>query len=478
MSLDLSPEALLRASGRAADLFTEIYAGLEDRRVDPGVTREEMLELFEGSIGEDGVGLDAALEEFARKVLPHSMGTPHPLYLGLVNSSPLPAGPLADLLVSALNNNGGAFHQSPAISATEQVVIVEFARLCGLDDDASGMILPGGTFANLQGLLLARRAHFPAWHKKGPTALSGRPLIYRSEVAHFCVDRAASVLGIGEEGMVSIPVRGRGAIDLDRLEQCIVADRKAGRLPFAVVANGGTTGTGALDDIGAVAEICRRRELWLHVDACYGGGALLLRPGLRELDGLPRADSVAIDPHKWFFVPMTAGLLLTPHRELELDAFDVATSYIPGDGEIDPFRRGLPTSRRSSGLTIWLTLRAHGWQIIREAVERNIRLTRLLEDLLRDSGFRVLEDGRLSIACARWEPPGATTTALDDLQAAIARAVVETGRAWFSTVRHEGVLWLRLNLVNIHTREHHIRDLAGLIARTANGIRGDAGCDA
>ena len=125
-----------------------------------------------------------------------------------------------------------------------------------------------------------------------------------------------------------------------------------------------------------------------------------------------------------------------------------------------------------------MTLRAHGLQIIREAVERNIRLTRLLEDLLRDSGFRVLEDGRLSIACARWEPPGTDGEALDDLQASIARGVVETGRAWFSTVRHEGDLWLRLNLVNIHTREHHIRDLAELIARTAKEIGGHSGGDA
>ena len=144
MSLDLSRVGLLKVSERAAELFTEIYSGLEDRRVDPGVTRAEMHALFENSIGEEGVGLARALEEFAEKILPHSMGTAHPLYFGLVNSSPLPAGPLADLLVSSLNNNGGAFHQSPAISATERVVIQEFARLCGLGDEASGMILPGG----------------------------------------------------------------------------------------------------------------------------------------------------------------------------------------------------------------------------------------------------------------------------------------------------------------------------------------------
>ena len=143
MNLDLSRAALERVSARAAELYTKIISELEDRRVDPGATREQLRELFQGTLGIDGVGLDQTLDEFEQNVLPNSMGTPHPMYLGLVNSSPLPAGPLADLLISALNNNGGGFHQSPAISAIEQEVVREFATLCVLDKEASGMILPG-----------------------------------------------------------------------------------------------------------------------------------------------------------------------------------------------------------------------------------------------------------------------------------------------------------------------------------------------
>jgi glutamate/tyrosine decarboxylase-like PLP-dependent enzyme len=467
MGLDLSRDNLERAAERAAQLYVEIYDGLEERRVDPGVTREEMRALFAGSIGEEGVGLDGVLEEFAQNMLPHSMGTPHPLYMGLVNSSPLPAGPLADLLLSSLNNNGGAFHQSPAMSAAEAEVVREFARLCGLGDEASGMIVPGGTFATLQGLLLARRAHFPDWHKEGPTALRGLPRLYCSAASHFSVDRSAAVMGLGEAGVVKIPALGRGAIDLGCLEEQIVRDRSAGRLPFAAIANCGTTGTGALDDIGGVAEVCQRQGLWLHVDACYGGGALLVEPRMPELEGMAQADSIAIDPHKWFFVPMTAGLVLTRHLEVEVQAFDAAASYIPEDGRVDPIRRGLPTSRRSSGLTVWMTLRAHGWRVIREAVERNIALTRALEDGLRAAGFRVLENGRLSVACVRWEPKGAGKSAVDNLQARIAQAVVSTGRAWFSTVRHESETWLRFNLTNIHTRPRHIEALVALVSNVA-----------
>jgi aromatic-L-amino-acid decarboxylase len=470
MSLDLSPEALRRAAARAAELYTEIYTGLEQRRVDPGVTRGQMQAHFAGTILDHGVGLDRVLEEFAQWVLPHSMGTPHPLYFGLVNSSPLPAGPLADLLVSALNNNAGSFHQSPAISAAEGEVIRAFGQLCGLGADAAGMVLPGGTLANLQGLLLARRRHFPRWLDDGPTTLSGRPLLYRSAATHFCNDRAAGVLGIGRRGLVQVASVGRGEVDPQRLEEQIVRDRAAGDLPFAVVANAGTTGTGAIDDLAAIADICQRQRLWMHVDACYGGGALLLEPGLPSLQGIVRADSIAIDPHKWFFIPMTAALLLTPHRQLEAETFDVEAPYIPGDGSVDAYRRGLPTSRRGSGLTIWMALRAHGWQVIRQAVQRDIRLTRQLEDGLRQRGFRVLDGGQLSVACARWEPAGLDPLALDELQGRVARQVVASGRSWFSTVKHDGRVWLRLNLVNLYTRAHHVEQLAQRLGTTAEDI--------
>ena len=395
-----------RTANRAAELYTQIYAELEDRRVDPGVTREGLRQLFAGSIGDDGVGIDQTLDEFLEKVLPNSMGTPHPLYLGLVNSSPLPMGPLADLLVSSLNNNGGAFHQSPAISSTEAEVIREFGKLCQLGENASGMILPGGTFANLHALLLARHAHFPQWNTHGPASVTKRPLLYRSEVAHFCIDRAATAIGLGSQNVVNVPLVGRGTIDVEALEKQITADLEAGHQPFCVVANGGTTGTGAIDDTAAIAEICRRHGLWMHVDACYGGAALLLDPIPTEFAGIGQADSIAIDPHKWFFMPITAGMVLTPHAQVEVEAFEIATSYIPGDGVVDPFKRGFPTSRRSSGLTVWMTLRAHGWNAIREAVQRNIQLTRRIEDRLREAGFQVLNDGQLSVACARWEPDG------------------------------------------------------------------------
>src|SRR5215475_741482 len=204
------------------------------------------------------------------------MGTPHPLYLGLVNSSPMPGAALADLLVSSLNNNGGAFHQSPAMTACEAEVIRSFVRLFELPPTAEGMFLPGGTYATLQALVLAR---FRAIGRRAP----GPGLrVYASDAAHFSVARSASVVGVGPEDIVLLPTLGRGELDVDLLAETIRRDRRDGKTPLAVVATAGTTGTGAIDRIAEVAELCAAEGLWLHIDACYGG-AVALVPELRGL---------------------------------------------------------------------------------------------------------------------------------------------------------------------------------------------------
>jgi aromatic-L-amino-acid decarboxylase len=463
---DLPDEPLEKAARRAADLFVEIYRGLEGRPVAPVVERKQLLNEFNGKLQENGIGLVSALDEFRQLVLPACMGTPHPLYLGLVNSSPLPGAALADLLVSALNNNGGAFHQSPAMTACEAEVLRGLAKLYGLPEDTEGMFLPGGTWATLQALVLAR-ARAIGRRAPGPGLR-----IYTSAAAHFSVvARTALVAGIGEEDIVLLPSTGRGELNVQILEEAIRRDRREGKTPLAVVATAGTTGTGAVDPIAAIGDLCAAEKVWLHVDGCYGG-AIALVPELRGLlTGIERAQSIAVDPHKWFFIPVTAAVLLVREAGLAAQFFDTPhSSYIPGDGVVDAWRRGIPTTRRSSGFTAWMAIRAHGWRTIREAVRRNVALTRLLERLLTERGFKVLPEGQLSIACARWEAPGLDMSTCDQLQDEIMRRVVATGKAWFSTVRHNDRTWLRFNMVNLYTREAHLLSLVDLLGNVVSEL--------
>jgi aromatic-L-amino-acid decarboxylase len=452
--MQVDPSELSRAAHAAADILVEMHRNLETRRVAPTQTASQLRQRFRGQLGEDPIGVEAAVAEFRDRILPHCMATAHPRYMGLVNSSPAPAGVLADLFISALNNNGGTAHQFPAIHALEREVVESFSeRLLG-HKESCGMLLPGGTFANLQGLMLARNCHFPEWARKGPSALSDVPRLYLSEATHFCIERAALTLGFGSENLVTVPCTGRGRMDVEALRRCIAQDRAHGRRPFCVVGTLGTTATGAIDPLEDIESICRDEELWFHVDACYGGAAALV-DGLKPLfSPLNRADSVATDPHKWFFMPMVCGMLLHRHPELERETFaPTASSYIPRDGQsvFEPYLSGVATSRRASGLVIWMALRAHGWSALAEAVNRNIELTRLLESLMAESDFEVLPGGRLSVACFRKAGLDPTETV---------RRVVESGEAWLSTARHDQQTWIRANIVNLYVQDHHVRTVA------------------
>ena len=419
-------------------------------------------------LSDEGVGFEAALAELSRSLVPASMATGAPGYLGLLNTSPLPAAIAGELFVSALNNNAGAEHQSPAATALEAELMRSMLSLFGWKDGI-GQLVPAGSFANLHALLLARRAMLPEWDERGPTALVRAPRIYTASSSHFSVARAARVAGFGSENVVAIPARGRGVIDVELLAQQIEVDRKL-HAPIAVVANMGTTATGAIDPFDAIADLCAEHRLWLHVDACYGGGLLILPELVHYARSIARADSIAIDPHKQWYMPIACGAVLTRHPAVERAAFAPGdASYIPASAGAlpDAYRRGIATSRRATAFTIWLALRTYGWNGLRMRVRRNVSLVRRLERSLAKAGFEVLPEGELSTACVRW--PGS-----DELQDAIAEKAVATGTTWFATTRHGDRTWLRFALVNCTADEAAIDAVADTVVRAAHEI-GDAG---
>ena len=446
-------DAGLRCAGA---LIRTLYEGLEERAVAPEFPIEDTVRQFQGTLGEAGVGLAGALEDVERSVIPRAMGIPHPLYLGLINSSPFPGGIVAESIVGALNNNGGAWTQSPPFSATEDEVVRCLRDVLRLPKESSGLVLPGGSYTTLHGLQLARDTRLPQWRAKGARSLTGDPRVYVSDAVHFSADRSAIAIGVAAHDVVRIPSIGRGQIDVGALDETLTKDRKRGALPLAVVATMGTTGTGAIDDIAAITDVCARHDVWLHVDACYGGAAALLSEFESVFDSIARADSVAVDPHKWFYVPMVAGILFTKHAGAEVEVFDTDAPYIPSGERTDGFRRSLATSRRCAGFAIWMALRAHGLGAVRDGVRRNNVLTRRLEAGLANNGFRVMPGGELSIACARWEPDGLYEAEIADIQEEIARRAVASGLTWFGTVRAQGQTWLRFSLVSRHTRESHV----------------------
>ncbi len=452
------------AGHRTIDLIADYWRTIETRRVAPEVEQSALAAHFAGTLGDQGIGLKAGVAELAM-VLDASIAISHPLYLGLVNSSPLPEAVLGDLVVSALDNNGGASHQGPAHAEAERELVRWIASRLAYDGD--GMVLPGGSHATLQALQIAKFCRFPEWIREGPTALTARPRIYVAQATHFSSARAAHVIGLGDACIATVPCTGRGAMDAAALRKQIEADIRCGWQPFCVIATSGSTGTGALDPLDQIVPICQAFDVWLHVDACYGGAAALLDSHGPLFAGLDQADSLVVDLHKWFFMPLTAGVLLTRHDESARELFNVAATYIPDGGRVEPYCRGLPTSRRASGLAAWFGLRTAGWKTIRDAIVRNIQLTRSIERQLEQRGFVVMPDGQLSIACARWEPAQWSDEALNRLQATISETIRQQGQAWFATTLYADKVWLRFNMVNLHTQEAHIDRLIELVTATA-----------
>ncbi len=453
------------AGKRLVERIAEYLSNVPAGRVMPEISREACFAGFTNTLGDSGIGLDRVIEEEFDRVIRHSMAMNHPLYLGLVNSSPWPPAALGDLLVSIIDNNNGATHQGPVAAAVEQEILRALSEK--LQYPCDGLFLPGGTFANLHAMVLARNVHFPEWEKIGPQALKKLPRIYVADGSHLSIVRSAMAAGFGQSSISVIQAGARGEMRIEELQRSIDEDIQSGCQPFAVFATAGATGTGAIDPLPGIADLCERHGIWFHVDACYGGAVGLVPELAHLVDGMNRADSIAIDLHKWLFMPLTAGVFMTRHADANRSAFRIAAAYIPDGDYVEAYQRGLPTSRRSTPLAVWFAIRACGWKTLLDHIPRNIRLTREIEKRLQSHGFRVMPGGVLSIACARWEPDGVPAVRLNDLQIAIARRVCDSGLAWFATTLHAGQSWLRLNMVNLYTQPQHLDTLINAIVEAA-----------
>ncbi len=469
--------AELRAMGaRAGEIVAEYLGSLEKRGVSPPADPRALTSFFAERISAEGAGWRKAFEELREVALPTAMGIPHPLYLGLMNSSPWPAGNFAESLVAGFSQNAGSFRQSPPATAAEWAVTRFLCDKVGYGKGSLGTLVPGGTLANLTALLCARARAFPAWIEEGPAAASGkRPSFYASEEAHFSIARNATVLGLGRSSLRRVPTVGRGTMDPVALASLVARDRKEGWSPFAVVAPAGPTATGALDPLPEVAALAARERLWLHADAAFGGAALLSERDRSLLAGIEAADSVTIDPHKWFFVPLLAGAILVRDEADLARSLDADPSYVPGTaGVVDYFRRTLQGSRRGDALKVWASLRSVGTEALARAVERTSDHARLLERLLAARGFEVLPDGRMPIVAFRLRPAGIEGEALDEVQRELERRLLAWNRAWFATARFRGRIWLRANFASFLTADRHVEELAAWLGEEASRI-GSAG---
>ena len=429
----------------------------------PAERRQEL----RAPLAEAPAGPEQAYADFRRLVLPYATGNRHPRFMGWVHGGGNPVGMLAELLAGGLNANLGGRDHAPI--EVERQVIRWVAATLGFPAEASGLLLTGSSLANFVAVLVARTAALGTGVRR--TGVQGARLTaYTSAAAHSCIPRAVDMAGLGSDSLRLIARDPAERMDVGALKAAITQDRQAGAIPFLVVATAGTVETGAVDDLAAIAALCRAEGLWFHVDGAFGAMAALA-PSLRPLlAGIEQSDSVALDFPKWAQVPYDAGCVLIRDPVRHRETFVQPASYLRREarglagGHPWPCDFGPDLSRGFRALKVWMTLKAYGAERLGSVVEHTCALARRLAARVdSEPALERLAPVALNIVCFRFIASGAD---LDRLNTDIVADLQEDGIAAPSTVTVNGKLAIRAAIVNHRTRAEDVDALVDAVLAT------------
>ena len=449
-------------------------ATLPEQPLGRTASRADMEALLRRPPPETGRDLTEVLTEFEEKVATFAFRTNHPRFLAFVPGAPSFLSVLGELLCAGTNFFAGVWLEAAGPSQVEILVLDWFKEFLGYPSAARGVLTGGGSEANLTALVVARELV--------PYEERQRSVLYVTEQRHWSVDRAARVMGLRPEQVQPVPADAGFRLQPAALAAALQRDRQEGRRPWAVVANAGATNTGVVDPLAALADFCREERLWLHVDAAYGWTAVLTTEGRQLLDGIGLADSLTLDPHKWFGQTFEAGCVLVREGGLLGRTFALRPEYMqdvePADDEINFADHGIALTRRFRALKIWLSVQVLGLNWFRELAERCCLLAELGQRLLEETGvFEILSPRQLSIVCFRYVPPRVADEdePLNALNLALVEALRATGRAFLSSTRLNGRVALRFCFVNWRTSTADVEEIVSLLGVLGERLADEAG---
>jgi aromatic-L-amino-acid/L-tryptophan decarboxylase len=437
---------------------------LEHRRDEPvwQVLPDDVRASFDGPLPREGIGAEAAYAEVLARVVPYSMGNDHARFWGWYMGAGNPVGNLADLVASVLNPNMGGGDHAPVL--VEQQVVRWCAEAVGYPTDAGGLLVSGASEANLIGLAVARSAVLGPTVRSDGLAGTDRVAVYASAEVHSCHRKSCELLGLGEAALRLVPVHDDFTLDVDALAEAVAADRAAGIRPLAVVATAGTINTGAVDDLDAVADLAEREGLWLHVDGAIGG--FLGLSGRADLvRGLARADSLALDLHKWMQAPIDVGLVLVRDEAAHRATFSVVPAYLRhatrglAAGDVWFNEYGIDLTRGFRALRVWMALLAHGADAHGAVMDRTTALARRLAALVdAHPDLERLAPVGCDIVCLRYRPDdhGLDDEQLDAVNRELVLLVQESGVAVVTETALRGRLAVRVAIGNHRTRSEDV----------------------
>ena len=453
--LRLSAEDMRRLANAATDSLVTRLEGLRDDVPWRGATRAELEPLLREAAPESGQDPVTVLERAVRDVLPIAGRVDHPRFFAFVPSAPTWPGVIADFLAAGFNTFQGTWLGAGAPSQVELVVIDWIRDWIGYPESAGGLFTSGGSAATLDALVAAReRAGAP-----------DRPAIFLSDQTHSAVERAARIIGVRREGIVVIPSDADYRLSVPALAEAVGKARAAGFTPIAVCANAGTTNTGAVDPLPAIADFCATQDIWMHVDGAYGGFAVLCESGKTLLRGIERADSISLDAHKWLYQPFEAGCVMVKDVAHLVRAFSVNPDYLQdtklGLEHVNFADRGYQLTRSFRALKVWMSIQTFGLAGFRAAIARTIQFASDAGALVADTeNLELLGPPSLGVLCFRYRPRGTdwTPQRIDTLNEAIQARVIQSGTAMISSTRLRGVYSLRLCIMSHQTTWDDVKE--------------------
>ncbi|MCB0706814.1 MAG: hypothetical protein KDC34_15970 [Saprospiraceae bacterium] len=473
-SLDFSASDFRLLLDQAVALVLDQFKDLDNHKAYHFFPQKELASWFDQPVPVKGMDVAKLLEEVKQQVLDTATGNLGPHMYAYVMAGGTQVSILAELLAATVNQNAGKWHLAPAMNEIEKRVVQWGSAMIGYGKEVAGVLVSGGSAANLAGLTIARNIFF---EKQGvrTKGLFGMPpfIVYASSEVHGCVDKSLEQLGIGTNNLRKIQTKSDFTMDLGALEKQINLDRASGFLPFCIIGNAGTVNTGAIDDLEALALLAQKQELWFHVDGAYGGLAASLDTLKAKYKGLELADSVAVDFHKWLYQPFEAGCIMvkdwdTLRRAYFKKADYLDTAFERDKGRLDFNEHHFQLSRNAKGLKIWMSFKAYGLSAFQEMIQKDIDLARYLADQVEESpDFELHARSDLAICCFRYRGTLREREDIEQLNKDLIAALEEDGRVFITGTKLHGEFVLRACLINHRKQKHTVDYLLEVIRDVA-----------
>jgi aromatic-L-amino-acid decarboxylase len=450
--ISLSREEMRDFGYRVVDLLADHFANVQDGPVGAKADPAQMIPLFDQDPPEAGRDPNELLAQLRRDVLPNNLHVDHPRFFAFVPGPNNFVSTMADALAAGFNIFNGTWLGGSAAAAVELGVVRWLCRICGFPDAGGGLFASGGSMANLTALVAAR-------HSLLQDRVAGAT-VYFSDQTHSSVERALRVIGFAPEQMRKLESDDNFRLSIQNVRAAIADDRAKGLRPFCVIANAGTTNTGAVDPLSELADLAAKEKLWLHIDGAFGAAAILSERGRALLPGLERADSISLDPHKWLFQSFECGCVLVRDAALLRAAFQIIPDYLRVVHrrivEFNPCDYGVQLTRSIRALKVWLSLQTFGLAAFREAITRGFELAELAECELRArKGWEILSPAQMATVCFRFGNS-------DELQTQLVDTMMRDGYALLTSTTLHGAVALRLCTINPRTTE---QDIIGTVER-------------